>query len=77
MRRLLLGVAVAGAVAGLLVAKGDVTMLSPAAIWTAATLPVIVVLLLSIVRDLLAGRVGVDAIALISMVAALMLGQPL
>ncbi len=45
--------------------------------WTFATIPVIAGLAISIVRDLVAGRVGVDAIALISMSAALALGQPL
>ena len=45
--------------------------------WFAATVPVAVGLLYSIVRDLAAGRMGVDAIALVSMIAALALGQPL
>ena len=45
--------------------------------WALATIPVIVALAVSIVRDLAAGRLGVDAIALISMSAALALGQPL
>ena len=45
--------------------------------WTLATIPVIAGLAISIVRDLVAGRLGVDAIALISMSAALALGQPL
>ena len=39
--------------------------------WTFATVPVVAGLAVSIVRDFLAGRVGVDAIALISMSAAL------
>jgi heavy metal translocating P-type ATPase len=46
-------------------------------VWIFATMPVIVGLAISIVRDLLAGRMGVDAIALISMSAAIGLGQPL
>ena len=41
------------------------------------TAPVIGGLAASIVRDFLAGRLGVDAIALVSMSAALALGQPL
>ena len=45
--------------------------------WTLATLPVIAGLAVSIARDLLAGRLGVDAIALVSMSAAVALGQPL
>src|SRR6516164_7250910 len=45
--------------------------------WTLATAPVIAGLAVSIVRDFLAGRLGVDAIALLSMSAALALGEPL
>jgi cation transport ATPase len=46
-------------------------------LWFAATVPVAVGLIYSIVRDLAAGRMGVDAIALVSMLGALGLGQPL
>lgn len=46
-------------------------------IWSAATVPVVVGLAVSIVRDFLMGRVGVDAIALFSMSVALILGEPL
>jgi hypothetical protein len=42
-----------------------------------ATVPVIAGLAVSMVRDLMAGRLGVDAIALVSMSAAIALGQPL
>ena len=45
--------------------------------WTLATVPVVAGLAVSIVRDFLAGRLGVDAIALLSMTAALALGEPL
>ena len=45
--------------------------------FTVATVPVIAGLAVSILRDLWAGRLGVDAIALISMSAALALRQPL
>src|SRR5271169_4539228 len=45
--------------------------------WTAATAPVVAGLAVSIVRDFLAGRFGVDAIALVSMSGALALGQSL
>ncbi len=45
--------------------------------WTTATIPVAAGLGISIVRDFLAGRLGVDAIALLSMSAALPLGQSL
>src|SRR5450631_4111167 len=46
-------------------------------LWTLATVPVDAGLAVSIVRDFLAGRFGVDAVALISMSAAIALGQPL
>ena len=46
-------------------------------IWAAGTLPVIAGLALSIIRSLRAGRMGVDAVAFVSMSAALLLGQPL
>jgi heavy metal translocating P-type ATPase len=45
--------------------------------FTVATIPVIAGLAVSIARDLLVGRFGVDAIALVSMSAAVALGQPL
>jgi cation transport ATPase len=46
-------------------------------VWAAGAVPVIVGLMVSIVRDLLAGRFGVDAVALLSMVGALALRQNL
>ena len=46
-------------------------------IWGAGTLPVVAGLLVSMVRDLLAGRLGVDAVAFVSMSAALVLGEAL
>ncbi len=45
------------------------------AIWAAGTIPVAVGLALSIARDLIAGRLGVDAVAMVSMVGALILGE--
>lgn len=45
--------------------------------FTLATVPVILGLVVAIIRDLRAGRIGVDAIALVSMSAAVVLGQPL
>src|ERR1700686_5777579 len=45
--------------------------------WMLGTAPVVAGLAVSIVRDFLAGRFGVDAIALVSMSGALALGQPL
>jgi heavy metal translocating P-type ATPase len=76
VRRLLLAIAVAGLGAGL-VAPGVGIPWTPQAIWTLATLPVVAALAISILRDFLIGRFGVDAIALVSMSAALVLDQPL
>ncbi len=45
--------------------------------WTAGTLPVTLALLISMVRDFAAGRLGVDAIAFLSMTAALVMGESL
>ncbi|MBL8883132.1 MAG: heavy metal translocating P-type ATPase [Hyphomicrobium sp.] len=46
-------------------------------LWAIATIPVIIGLAVSIWRDLLAGSLGVDAVAFVSMSAALLLGEPL
>lgn len=46
-------------------------------VWAAGTIPVVAALGISIVRDLVAGRMGVDAVAFLSMAAALALGQAL
>src|ERR1700730_18280581 len=76
LRWALVSIAVAGLAAGILAyvaGRPDLADLS----WTLATAPVVTGLAVSIVRDLLAGRFGVDAIALVSMSAALTLGQPL
>jgi len=76
LRRALVAVAVAGLAAGIgahAAQRPDVAGWC----WTIATVPVIAGLAVSIVRDFLAGRVGVDAIALVSMSGALALGQPL
>jgi heavy metal translocating P-type ATPase len=43
--------------------------------WVGGTIPVVIVLFISIVRDLSAGRMGVDSIALVSMSGAVVLGQ--
>lgn len=73
---LLLLVAFAGTVAGLL--AGHLDWPVPAnLIWSAATVPVALVLGISMLRDLLIGRLGVDAIALVAMVASIAMGEPL
>ncbi len=46
-------------------------------IWVIGTVPVIVTLCVSMVRDLLAGRMGVDAVAFVAMAAAVILGAGL
>ncbi len=46
-------------------------------IWGAGTLPVALALLVSMVRSFLQGQLGVDAVALVSMSAALILGETL
>src|SRR4051794_22538428 len=76
LRWALVSIAVAGLVGGILgyvAGRPDLAELC----WTLATAPVVVGLAVSIVRDLLDGRFGVDAIALVSMSAAVALGQPL
>jgi heavy metal translocating P-type ATPase len=75
-RRTLVAVAVAGLTAGIAAQVAGWRDLANLA-WTLGTAPVIAGLAVSIVRDLLAGRLGVDAIALLSMSAAVALGQPL
>lgn len=74
--RLLIVIAAAGLVAGLLVWQFDDLRLAHW-IWGAATVPVLASLIVSMVRDLMAGRMGVDAVALLSMAAALALGETL
>src|SRR3984893_13852803 len=76
LRWALVSIAVAGLAAGIaahVAGRSDLADLS----WTLATAPVVTGLAVAIVRDLLSGRFGVDAIALVSMSAALVLGQPL
>jgi heavy metal translocating P-type ATPase len=43
--------------------------------WAGGTVPVVIGLFVSIIRDFLAGRLGVDAVAFVSMSGALALGQ--
>ena len=76
LRWALVTIAVAGLAAGIAARTADRSDLADLC-WTLATAPVVVGLAISIARDFLAGRLGVDAIALVSMSAALALGQPL
>src|SRR5487761_1168273 len=76
LRRALIAVAVAGLVLGALVwvaGRHDLAKWC----WAAGTIPVVVGLLVSMIRDLLSGRLGVDAVAFISMLGALALDQEL
>ena len=76
LRWALVAIAIAGLTAGLLASAVGRPDLADGA-WAVGTAPVIAGLAISIVQDLLRGRVGVDAIALLSMSTALALGQPL
>jgi heavy metal translocating P-type ATPase len=76
LRWTLVSVALSGlALGGIAYANGRPDIADPA--FAFATIPVIAGLAVSIVRDLLVGRLGIDAIALVSMSAAVALGQPL
>ena len=76
LRKTLLGVALLGLIAGILAyVASEPAFADP--IWTVATVPVIAALAISMIRDLWIGRLGVDAIAFVSMSAALLLSQPL
>jgi heavy metal translocating P-type ATPase len=76
LRWALVSIAVAGLTAGTVARAGGRPDLADL-FWTLATAPVIAGLAVSMIRDFLAGRLGVDAIALVSMSAALALRQPL
>lgn len=76
LRRVLILAALASLASGALLWLFDQSRIA-SWIWAAGTIPVAAGLLVSMVRDVLAGRMGVDAIAFISMTAALVLGQPL
>ncbi|MER8491570.1 heavy metal translocating P-type ATPase [Mesorhizobium australicum] len=77
LRRALLIIAIMGLAVGISVWRTGLGPLEADTIWTVATLPVVAALAISILRDFWIGRFGVDAIALVSMSAALLLGQPL
>jgi heavy metal translocating P-type ATPase/RND family efflux transporter MFP subunit len=76
LRRTLIVLALAGLATGLIAAfmgrHGTAQW-----VWAAGTIPVVAALGISIVRDLVSGRMGVDAVAFLSMAAALALGQAL
>jgi heavy metal translocating P-type ATPase len=75
-RRALIAVAIAGLILGLAAwgaGRQDWARWS----WAGGTIPVVLGLLVSMIRDFLAGRVGVDAVAFVAMLGALALGQEL
>ena len=76
LRRALLAIALTGLFLGSLLWLAGYGIAARGA-WAAGTIPVVIGLAWSMARDLLAGRLGVDAVALVSMSAALLLGEPL
>ena len=76
LRRALVAIALGGLIVGLALVAASQARLAHA-VWVIATLPVVIALAASIARDFLAGRMGVDAVALVSMSGALLLGEPL
>jgi heavy metal translocating P-type ATPase len=76
VRRALVGIALGGLTLGTIAYLWDKPALSNR-LWSAGALPVIIALAVSIIRDFRAGRMGVDAVALLSMTAALALGEAL
>ena len=76
LRRALILWALAALAAGLLASLQGLDT-TASWIWAAGTAPVIAALGISIARDLAAGRMGVDAVALLSMTAALVLNANL
>src|ERR1035437_9515509 len=76
LRWALVSIAIVGLAAGILAYVASRPGLADLC-WALATAPVVAGLAVSIVRDFLAGRFGGDAIALGSMSAPIVLGQPL
>jgi hypothetical protein len=74
VRRALIAIALAGLVSGAVAwANGRSDLASWC--WAAGTLPVLMGLLISMIRDFLTGRVGVDSVAFVSMSGALFLPE--
>src|SRR5579872_196448 len=75
-RRALIAIALAGLISGTAAwadGRSDIANWC----WAAGTVPVVLGLLVSMIRDLLAARMGVDSVAFVSMSGALVLGQNL
>ena len=75
-RRALVAIAVAGLASGLAAFAFEERRIA-GVLWVAGTVPVIAGLAVSMTRDLLAGRMGVDAVALLSMIGAVAIGEGL
>jgi heavy metal translocating P-type ATPase len=75
-RKALIAIAVGALVAGLVAWAGGRADVA-GWIWAAGTAPVALGLLVSMIRDFLAGRAGVDAVAFVSMSASLALSENL
>jgi heavy metal translocating P-type ATPase len=76
LRRALIVIALGGLIIGLFawgVGRSELAWWA----WAAGTGPVVAGLLISMIRDFLAGRMGVDAVAFVSMTGALALGETL
>src|SRR6516165_11774790 len=76
LRRALIAIALAGLIAGGAAWAGGRSDIADLC-WAAGTVPVVIGLLISMIRDFLAGRMGVDSVAFVSMSGALALGQNL
>jgi heavy metal translocating P-type ATPase len=75
-RRALIAIALAGLIFGVLAwANGNNNLANWC--WATGTVPVLIVLFFSMLRDFFSGRFGVDTIAFVSMAAAVVLGQNL
>jgi heavy metal translocating P-type ATPase len=76
LRRALISIALAGLILGFAAwSKGRSDLAHWC--WIGGTIPVVIGLSVSIVRDLAAGRMGVDSVALVSMSGAVVLGEAL
>ena len=76
LRKALLAIALTGLVLGTIAWFAGRDVLA-GRIWAAGTVPVVIGLAVSMVRDFMAGRMGVDTVAFVAMSAALLLGQNL
>jgi len=76
LRKALIAIALTGLTLGTIAWFADRDVLANR-IWAAGTVPVVIGLAVSMARDFMSGRMGVDTVAFVSMSAALLLGQNL